>query len=51
MRARINPTLQGAALIVGGMVVIGYTDNFVRVIAGEISIWQFHLCAPAWRCR
>ena len=38
-----SPTLQGAALIVGGMVVIGYTDNFVRVIAGEISIWQFHL--------
>jgi drug/metabolite transporter (DMT)-like permease len=47
MRATIDPTLRGAALIVAGMVVIGFADNFVRVIAGEISVWQFHFLRTA----
>jgi drug/metabolite transporter (DMT)-like permease len=42
-----NPTLHGAALIVAGMVVIGCIDNLVRVIAGEVGLWQFHLMRSA----
>jgi drug/metabolite transporter (DMT)-like permease len=38
-----NPTVRGAALILAGMAVIGFVDNFVRVIATEVSVWQFHL--------
>lgn len=38
---------QGAALIVGGMVVLGFTDNFVRVIAADAGIWQFHALRSA----
>jgi drug/metabolite transporter (DMT)-like permease len=38
---------QGAALIVGGMVVLGFTDNFVRVIAADSGLWQFHALRSA----
>jgi drug/metabolite transporter (DMT)-like permease len=41
------PTVRGAVLIVAGMVVIGYIDNFVRVIAEGVSVWQFHLLRTA----
>ena len=37
----------GLKLIVAGMVVIGYIDNFVRVIAEGVSVWQFHLLRTA----
>jgi drug/metabolite transporter (DMT)-like permease len=37
----------GAAMIVGGMAVIGFTDNFVRVIAEDAGLWQFHLVRSA----
>jgi drug/metabolite transporter (DMT)-like permease len=37
----------GAAMIVGGMAVIGFTDNFVRVIAEDAGLWQFHLFRSA----
>jgi drug/metabolite transporter (DMT)-like permease len=37
----------GAALIVAGMAVIGFTDNFVRVIAEDAGLWQFHLVRSA----
>lgn len=38
---------RGAALIVGGMVVLGFTDNFVRVIAADAGLWQFHAVRSA----
>ena len=38
-----NPIVLGATLIVAGMVLLGFTDNFVQVIAREITVWQFHL--------
>jgi drug/metabolite transporter (DMT)-like permease len=37
----------GAAMIVAGMAVIGFTDNFVRVIAEDAGLWQFHLVRSA----
>jgi len=32
-----------AAAILGYAVLIGFTDNYVRVIAAEAGLWQFHL--------
>lgn len=32
----------GAAMILGGMVVLGFTDNLVRLVADEAGLWQFH---------
>ena len=41
---RTSPNRLGpAALAIGGYaVLIGYTDNYVRVIAAEAGLWQFH---------
>jgi len=38
-----NHTAQAAAAITGYALIIGFTDNYVRVIAAEIGLWQFHL--------
>lgn len=46
MRARQGAGL-GAALILGGMAVLGITDNFVRLISDEAGLWQFHLLRSA----
>ena len=35
--------LTAALLMLGFAVVIGFVDNFVRQIAAEAGIWQFHL--------
>ncbi len=35
-------TLTATALICGYALIIGFTDNFVRVIAAEVGLWQFH---------
>lgn len=35
-------TLAAAGLILVYAAVIGFTDNFVAVIAGEAGLWQFH---------
>lgn len=35
-------TLAAVALICGYAMVIGFTDNYVRVIAAEHGLWQFH---------
>ena len=43
----VHPVARGASLIVAGMAVIGFIDNFVWVIAAEISVWQFHLFRSA----
>jgi drug/metabolite transporter (DMT)-like permease len=37
----------GAAMIVGGMAMIGFTDNFVRVIAEDAGLWQFQFLRSA----
>jgi len=38
-----NRTLAAAGAILGYAVLIGFTDNFVRTIAAEAGLWQFHL--------
>jgi drug/metabolite transporter (DMT)-like permease len=35
-------TLAAAGLIFVYAMVIGFTDNYVRVIAAEVGLWQFH---------
>lgn len=35
-------TLLAAGLIAIYAMVIGFTDNYVRVIASEVGLWQFH---------
>jgi len=37
-----NRTLAALAAILGYATLIGYTDNYVRVIAAEAGLWQFH---------
>lgn len=38
-----NRTAAAAMMIGTFAVIIGYIDNYVRVIAGEIGLWEFHL--------
>ena len=40
--APVSRTLAAAGLILGFATVIGFTDNYVRVIAEEGGLWQFH---------
>ncbi len=40
-------TLAAAGLILIYALVIGFTDNFVRVIAAEAGLWQFHATRSA----
>lgn len=42
-----NPTLQAALAIAAYALIIGFTDNYMRVIAAEIGLWQFHLTRSA----
>lgn len=37
-----NRTLAALAAILGYAILIGFTDNFVREIAAEAGLWQFH---------
>jgi drug/metabolite transporter (DMT)-like permease len=37
-----NRTLAAGAAVLGFATIIGFTDNFVRVIADEAGLWQFH---------
>jgi len=37
-----NRTLAALGAILGYAVLIGFTDNFVQVIAGEAGLWQFN---------
>ncbi|MEY4697408.1 MAG: hypothetical protein RIT14_1836 [Pseudomonadota bacterium] len=39
---RPDRTLAAAGLIFGYAMMIGFTDNYVRVIADEAGLWQFH---------
>ena len=38
-----NRTLAAAGLVLGYATLISYTDNYVRVVAAEGGLWQFHL--------
>ncbi len=40
--ATAEKPLYGATMIIGGMVLIGVIDNFVRLMAEHIGLWQFH---------
>ncbi len=42
-----RPIAFGAALICGGMMLLGITDNFVRLISDQAGLWQFHLMRSA----
>ena len=42
-----DKTLQAAFMIVVYASIIGFTDNFVRVIAAEVGLWQFHATRTA----
>ena len=42
-----SPTLRAAGLVLVYAMAIGFTDNFVRVIAGDIGLWQFHAMRSA----
>ena len=42
-----NRTLAAAGMILIYAVVIGFTDNFVRIIAAEAGLWQFHATRSA----
>ena len=42
MTAAADRTLAAAAAILGYAIIIGFTDNFVRVIAADAGLWQFH---------
>jgi drug/metabolite transporter (DMT)-like permease len=43
MKTKIDPVILAALLVLGFATVIGFTDNFVRLIAVESGLWQFHL--------
>lgn len=47
MRATKDQTLLATGLISIYAFVIGFTDNYVRVIAEEAGLWQFHLTRSA----
>lgn len=43
MNAPKDRTIAAAGLIFVYAMIIGYTDNYVKVIAAEAGLWQFHL--------
>jgi drug/metabolite transporter (DMT)-like permease len=43
MKTTRDPVVLAACLVLGFATVIGFTDNFVRVIAAEVGLWQFHV--------
>lgn len=45
---KANPTLRAAAMVLIYAVIIGFTDNFVRVIATDNGLWQFHATRTAF---
>jgi drug/metabolite transporter (DMT)-like permease len=43
----LDAASRGAVLIMAGMVLLGLIDNFVRLIAADIGLWQFHFLRAA----
>lgn len=39
---RSSAPLTAALAALGGMFVLGFTDNLVRVVSAEAGVWQFH---------
>lgn len=46
----VNRPLAAAGLMLLAVSVIGFTDNYVRVLAGEAGLWQFHLVRTLIAC-
>ncbi|PZQ95870.1 MAG: EamA/RhaT family transporter [Cereibacter sphaeroides] len=42
MAEATDRTLAAAGLVLVYASIIGFTDNFVRVVAAEVGLWQFH---------
>lgn len=42
-----DATLAAAGMILIYAMIIGFTDNFVKVIAAEAGLWQFHATRTA----
>jgi len=47
MTATINRLGAASAAVLGYAVIIGYTDNYVRIIAAEAGLWQFQATRTA----
>ena len=47
MAANPDQTLKAAWMVLIYAAVIGFTDNYVRVIAAEAGLWQFHFTRTA----
>ncbi|RUS65059.1 DMT family transporter [Pseudorhodobacter sp. E13] len=43
MKTTFDPVPRAALLVLTFATVIGFTDNYVRVIAAEVGLWQFHV--------
>ena len=43
----LSKTAQAALCAVAGMSLMGFIDNFVKVIAQDIGLWQFHFTRSA----
>lgn len=43
----MHHTIRAATLILGFALVVGFTDNFVQVIARDAGLWQFHATRTA----
>ena len=46
-QSRVNHPLRAAGLMVLAMVIIGFIDNYIVVIAGHIGLWQFQIARAA----
>lgn len=48
MRGGFGGQARGAAMVLGAMALLGFTDNLVRLIADAAGLWQFHLTRSAF---
>jgi len=42
-----STTLHAALFAVTGMALLGFIDNFIKLLAQEVGLWQFHLARSA----
>jgi drug/metabolite transporter (DMT)-like permease len=45
-----NRPLLGVALVVLAMIILGYIDNFIGIIAEDVGLWQFHFMRSILMC-
>ena len=50
MATGVTGTAKGAMLMVSCMSIIGLIDNFVKIIAEEAGLWQFHFLRAVMAC-